>query len=133
MALSSAGTYLFCDKTNLGTFTKLLDIINYPDMGSTPTRIDTTDLSQTEFMTNILGLQDTPDLTFEANYDATIYAEIRAMTDKYDFQIHFGTGGVDGKFQWNGDIKIFIMGAGVNESRKMQVTISASTPIATAV
>lgn len=133
MALSSAGTYLFCDKTGAGTFTKLLDIINYPDMGSTPTRIDTTDLSQTEFMTNILGLQDTPDLTFEANYDATIYAEIRAMTDKYDFQIHFGTDGVDGKFEWNGDIKIFIMGAGVNESRKMQVTISASTPITTVV
>src|SRR6056297_1591244 len=116
MALSTAGTYLFYDATGSGTFAKLLDIINYPDMGSTPTRIDTTDLSQTEYMTNILGLQDTPDLTFEANYDATKYAEIKALTDSYDFQIHFGTDGVDGKYQWEGDIKIFIMGGGVNES-----------------
>lgn len=131
MALSTAKTYLFYDSsaTATPTWTKLVDIINYPDLGSTPAKIDTTDLSQDKYKTNILGLQESPDLTFEANYDETAYELIDGLTGEHDFQLHFGTAGADGLFQWTGNISIFVMGAGVDESRKMQITVSASTPI----
>lgn len=129
MAISTAGTYLFYDATGGGTFAKLVDIVNYPDLGSTPEKIDTTDLSQTKYKTNILGLQDAPDLTFEANYDEAVYDTISAITGTKKYQLQFGTAGADGIFEWDGDISIFVMGAGVNEVRKMQITISTSTPI----
>lgn len=129
MALSTAKTYLYYDSTGTPTWTKLVDIINYPDLGSTPAKIDTTDLSQAVYKTNILGLQEVPDLTFEANYDATKYATIAALTGEQDFQLWFGEAGADSKFQWSGNVSIFVMGGGVDEARKMQITLSASTPI----
>lgn len=130
MAVSTAGTFLEYDPTKLGVYVSLLDIINYPDLGSTPTKIDTTDLSAMKFKTSILGLQETPDLTFEANFDADVYDTISALTGEYPFRILFGTAGVDGAFGWTGNIAIYVMGGGVDEARKMQVTLSASTPIA---
>jgi len=129
MALSTAKTYLFYDSTGSGTFAKLVDIINYPDMGSTPNKIDTTDLSAEKLKTNILGLQESPDLTFEANYDETVYETISAITGEKEYQLQFGTAGVNGIFEWTGGISIFVMGASVDEARKMQITISASTEI----
>lgn len=127
MAISTAKTYLYYDVA--GTPTKLLDIINYPDLGSSPSKIDTTDLSATQYKTNILGLQEIPDLTFEANYDKTVYDTISELITEQDFELWFGDAGADGKYSWSGDIAIYVMGGGVDEGRKMQVTVSASTPI----
>lgn len=112
---------------------KLLDIVSYPDMGSTPSKLDTTDLSASTYKTSILGLQELPDLTFEANYDETAYNLIMGLTAVYHFSLEFGLAGIDGKFGWNGQIRIFANGGGVDEVRKMTVTLSASTPIVFAV
>ena len=128
MAVSTAGTTLLYS-TDGTTFTKLLDITSYPDLGSTPAKLDTTDLSALKFKTSILGLQEVPDLTFEANYDETVYSTISALTDTYDFKLEFGASGADGAFTWEGSISIFVMGGGVDEVRKMQVTLSAETEI----
>lgn len=129
MAISTAKTYLFYKPTSTGTAVKLVDIISYPDLGSTPSKLDTTDLSAEKFKTSILGLQDTPDLTFEANYDATKFATINALTGKYDFELHFGENGADGKFTWNGECQIYATGGGVDEVRKMTIILSAETEI----
>lgn len=129
MAVNTANTILKSSSTKDGTFTKLLDITSYPDMGSTPSKLDTTDLSATKLKTSILGLQETPDLTFEANYDLEKYAEISAMTGTHFFRLEFGEDGKDGIFGWSGDIQIFITGGGVDEVRKMTVVLSAETPI----
>ena len=127
-ALSTAKTYLYYDVT--GTMTKLLDIIDYPDLGSTPTKIDTTDLSATQYKTSILGLQEIPDLTFSANYDKTIYDTVASLVGTpQSFELWFGDAGADGIFAWDGDIAIYVTGGGVDESRKMQVILSASTAI----
>lgn len=109
---------------------KLVDIVNYPDMGSSPSKLDTTDLTAAKFKTSILGLQETPDLTFECNYDeATYYAiSVLGSTATYGFELDFGT--ADGKFTWAGQLAVFAMGGGVDEIRKMTVTCSASTEIA---
>lgn len=130
MAITTAKTYLMYEATpGSGTFTKLVDIISYPDLGGAPNKIDTTDLSATKMKTFINGLMEAPDLTFECNYDETVYGTIAAITTKRKFQVHFGTAGVDGKFQWEGVPAIWATGGGVDEARKMTVQISAETEI----
>ena len=129
MAINTAITTLKSCATQNGTYAKLVDIINYPDMGASPSKLDTTDLSQAKFKTSILGLQEVPDLTFECNYDETTFNTINAMASTYWFNLEFGTNGADGIFEWSGQISIFVTGGGVDEVRKMTVTLSCSTPI----
>lgn len=127
MAINTASTTLY-KSTDGTTYTKLVDIISYPDMGSTPSKLDTTDLSATIFKTSILGLQEVPDLTFDCNYDEATYNTINGLTaSNYYFRLTFGT--TDGKFEWQGQVKIFANGGGVDEVRKMTVVLSASTAI----
>lgn len=109
--------------------TKLCDITSYPDLGSAPSKLDTTDLSAVKFKTSILGLQELPDLTFEANYDETAYNTISALSGVYHFVLQFGSTGADGYFSWNGQCSIYANGGGVDEVRKMTITLSASTEI----
>ena len=128
MAVSTQVTTLNYKSTEVGSFAKLVDITSYPDMGSAPSKLDTTDLSATKFKTSILGLQEVPDLTFEANYDADDYATISALEgDELFFQLVFGS--ADGSFTWKGQVAVYANGAGVDEVRKMTVVLSASTPI----
>jgi len=128
MAISTANTKLYYSSDGIA-YTHLVDIISYPDLGSTPSKLDTTDLAQTTFKTSILGLQEIPDLTFEANFDKAKYLAIQALTAKYHFKLEFGTAGAEGIFKWQGEVKIFAMGGGVDEVRKMQITVSAETAI----
>lgn len=126
MAVSTQVTTL-SSGTDGTTWTKLVDITNYPDLGSAPSKLDTTDLSATKFKTSILGLQEVPDLTFEANYDKTAFTAISAMTTTRYFKLAFGS--ADGSFTWQGQVAIYANGAGVDEVRKMTIVLSASTPI----
>ena len=129
MASSTANTILKSSATEIGVFTKLVDITGYPDLGSTPNKLDTTDLSATRFKTSILGLQEIPDLTFEANYDLTTYTTISAMTGTHWFNLEMGTAGADGIFAWSGQVQIYKNGGGIDEVRKMTIVLSASTPL----
>jgi hypothetical protein len=133
MAMSTATTSLLTSATQGGTYASLVDIISYPDMGSTPSKLDTTDLSASVFKTSILGLQDVPDLTFECNYDEATYNTINTITGTQWFHLAFGEvtlgAGEFGTFEWSGQVQIYAMGGGVDEVRKMTVTLSASTPL----
>lgn len=129
MAVNTSNTILKYASTEEGPFAKLIDITSYPDLGSEPNKLDTTDLSDTRFMTSILGLQEAPDLTFEANYTLEAYELVSGLVGEQYFQLEFGPEGVDGKFAWKGDISVFATGGGVDEVRGMTVTLSASTPI----
>ena len=126
MAVSTQVTTL-SSGTDGVAWTKLVDITNYPDLGSAPSKLDTTDLSAVKFKTSILGLQEVPDLTFEANYDKTAFIAISAMTTTRHFKLAFGSS--DGSFTWQGQVAIYANGAGVDEVRKMTIVLSASTPI----
>lgn len=128
MAISTAITTLNYKATEVGTYAKLVDIINYPDLGSSPSKLDTTDLSQPTFKTSILGLQEMPDLTFECNYDETAFTTLKSLEgDTLYFQLAFGAS--DGTFTWTGQLSVYANGAGVDEVRKMTVTVSTATPI----
>ena len=133
MATSTANTILMYKTTVEGTYAKLVDIVSYPDMGGTPSKLDTTDLSALKFKTNILGLQEAPDLTFECNYDKAAYAVIDALADTNIYlQLQFGDAGADGTFTWQGSVMVDVTGGGVDEVRKMTVVCSASTEIVAA-
>lgn len=129
MAISTAGTYLMYKASGAPSYTKLCDILDYPDLGATPSKLDTTDLSAKKTKTSILGLQDTPDLTFTANYDKTVYTTISALTDTCEFELQFGTDGADGKYDWTGTVQVYVTGGGVDEVRKMTIVVSAETEI----
>jgi len=110
-------------------YVKLVDIVNYPDMGSTPSKLDATDLTDEKYKLSILGLQEIPDLTFECNYVKATYNTIANLTDLYSLSLEFGTAGVYGIFTWNGHLSIFASGGGVDEVRKMNVICSAESEI----
>lgn len=130
-ALHTKGTYLKY-KTSGGSpdYTKLCDIVNYPDMGSTPNKIDSTTLSELVMKTSILGLQESPDLEFEAMYNPTDYRAVKALKgQKLDLKLAFGDGDEDGAFTWSGQVDVYATGGGVDEVRKMMVIASAETEI----
>lgn len=129
MAINTAGTYLKYSTTGVAPFTDICPITSYPDMGSTPTKIDVTDLSAKRFKKSILGLQEVPDLTFEANYDKTVLTTINGLTAKYTFQLQFGDAGADGIFEWEGQIQAYANGGNPDEARKMTIVCSAETEI----
>ena len=132
MAISSFKAYLMY-KTN-GSYAKLIDIKDYPDLGGAPESLDTTTLSD-PMHTYIPGIQDTEALTFTANYTAADFATVDALKDTdTDFAVWFGAteaGGVytpdgsDGKFEFTGRASVYVNGAGVN----MTITIMPSTVI----
>lgn len=106
--------------------TKLVDIIDYPDTGSAPSKLDTTTLSAVKYKTNMLGLQDSPDFTFTALYTKSDFTKIVALNGgTHQFTLVFS--GSEGTFTWNGQIAVFAAAAGVDEVRKMTITISAYT------
>ena len=117
---------------------KLIDIKSYPDLGGSPELLETTTLSD-KMVTNIMGIQGSDAMDFECNYTLEDYTKLKAMegTDK-NFAVWLGgteTGGVvtptgsDGKFEFGGQLAVFVTGGGVNEVRGMTVSIAASTPI----
>lgn len=127
MAVNTAVTTLKYGTDGLA-YAKLVDIVNYPDLGASPSKLDTTDLTQPKYKTSILGLQEIPDLTFECNYDETAFNTINSLAlSNYYFKLEFGS--ADGAFTWQGGVSVFANGGGVDEVRKMTVTVSASTPI----
>lgn len=136
MASSTYKSFLMHKKTS--TYEKLVDIKSYPDLGGAPELLETTTLSDS-MATNILGIQSMDALEFECNYDLAKYTELKEMegTEK-DFAVWLGgteAGGVvtptgsDGKFEFKGQLSVYVTGAGVNEVRGMTVVIAASTPI----
>lgn len=136
MATSTYKTYLMHGTgTSSITYEKLLDIIDFPDLGGTPEMLDTTTLSD-KMKTFIMGIQEAEGLEFNANYDKTSYAALAALenqTEKY--AVYFGSDssgnpdGSDGKFTFEGQLSVHVTGAGVNEVRKMLITIAPTTEI----
>lgn len=121
-------------------YTKLADIISYPDMGGSPNTIDTTTLSN-RMMTSILGLQSSDALEFPTLYTPTLYAQLKGLenkTEKYALYLggnDTGTGdptptGELGTFKFDGMLSARLTGGGVNEARKITITLVATSPIA---
>lgn len=116
------------------TYSKLVDIKDYPDLGGAPERVEITTLSD-PIRRYLKGIQDTEDITFTANYVLADYTTIKALTGQQKFAVYFDDGtaanptGSLGKFAFEGEISVIVTGGGVNDPREMQITITPTTEI----
>lgn len=123
---TTAGTFLKYSATlPATTYSKLVDIVSYPDMGSAPNMLDNSTLSLLKVKTTEEGLQDAPDYTFECNWNAEAYGVISNLAGtRLGLELDLGT---EGSFTWEGTVSVFLTGGTVDEIRKMTVTASALT------
>lgn len=136
MAISTYKVFLM--KKSSDTWSKLIDIKDFPDLGGSPELLETTTLSD-KMQTYIPGIQSLDALEFTANYTKTDYTALKALEgEETDYAVWFGgteSGGVvtpngnDGKFSFKGALSVFASGGGVNEVVDMTITIAPSTPI----
>ena len=129
MAISTYGISLMYKNGTGSTYTKLIDIKDFPDLGGAPEMLETTTLSD-NMQTYIPGIQSLDALEFTTNYTLTDFKKIKAMEGtETEFAVWFGTDGADGKFEFKGQISAFPTGGGVNEVVGMTISIAPSTPI----
>lgn len=135
-AISTYKTFLMHKTTS--TWEKLIDIKSFPDLGGAPELLETTTLSD-GMTTNIMGIQTLEALEFECNYTKEDYTKLKALEGKdSDYAVWLGgtesagtvtPTGSDGKFEFKGQLAVYVNGGGVNEVVNMTVSIAASTPI----
>ena len=134
MAINTYGTYLM-HSTDGTTYTKLIDIKDYPDLIEPPDNLDATTLSD-DMRVYIPGIKDNSGAQeFAANYSAADFAAVQALegTEGY-FAVWFGEtagtpDGSHGKFSFKGYPYASKSGGGVNEVSDMKVGIIPSTEI----
>ncbi len=140
MAISTYKVYLMMKSDS--TYSKLIDIKDFPDLGGEPELLETTTLSD-PMETHIFGIQSLDALQFTANYTKTDYTTLKALEgSEHDFAVWFGAStsgstvtpdGSDGKFEFKGQLSVYPVGGGVNEVVDMQISIATTTPITMAV
>ena len=136
MAISTYKSFLMHKKAS--NYEKLIDIKSFPDLGGAPELLETTSLSD-GVTTHIMGLLTLDALEFECNYTLADYTKLKAMEGtETDFAVWLGgtvangvatPTGSDGKFEFKGQLSVYVNGGGVNEVVNMTVSIVASTPI----
>lgn len=137
MATSTYMTFLMHKKSG-GGYEKLIDITEFPDLGTDPEMLETTTLSD-RMQTFIMGIQGNEAMTFNTNYDHTGYKALKALKNKTEgYAVWFGgtenetdvtPTGSEGKFAFDGQLSVRVTGGGVNEVRGMAITIAPSTII----
>lgn len=137
MAFSTYKTFLMLGSgTGTPTYSKLVDIKSFGDLGGVPETIDVTTLSDKKRKT-VPGVEDLETITFTANYTAADYDTVAAVagTEK-SFAVWFGgtesngvvtPTGSDGKFEMTGVLSVYKNGGGVNEAQEMTISINASS------
>lgn len=136
MAISTFKTFLM--KGTGSSWEKLIDIKDYPDLGSPPEMLDATTMSHPARV-YVLGIDETDSLQFTANYTLAEYMAIKALAGiETDFAVWLGgtvvndvvtPTGVDGKFEFKGYATVTKNGGGVNEVQNMTITIAPTTVI----
>ena len=137
MAFSTYKTFLMLgSSTGTPTYSKLVDIKSFGDLGGVPETIDVTTLSDKKRKT-VPGVEDLETITFTANYTAADYDTVAAVAGtEQPFAVWFGgteSGGVvtptgsDGKFEMTGVLSVYKNGGGVNEAQEMTISINASS------
>ena len=133
MAQSTAKTFLYYKEESANTYTKLVDIKTFPDMGAAPQTIEVTTLSD-DVQQFINGIGASAAMEFTANYDAAAYEDLLALKDKSgtEFALYFGENGTNGKFLWEGQLSVWVIGGGVNGIVEMKISIIPGTAISKA-
>ena len=135
MAISSYKTFLMIK--NGGTWSKLIDIKDYPDLGGERPQLDATTLSDGKHQ-YIADIEDIDTLTFTANYNNAPFATLKALKgQQIEYAVWLGasvdenTGvatptGSEGVFTFTGDLDVYKNGHGVSEVQDMTINIIVS-------
>lgn len=139
---SSKWTFLMYKASSSASYTKLVDIKDYSDIGGEREMLETTTLTDDmqHFIPGIIQL-DNGSLQFTCNYILSDYQSLKALenTEK-EYAVWLGASqaasaseptptGDDGKFTFSGQLSVRVTGKGVNEVREMQVSIAPTTDI----
>lgn len=128
MASSTYGTYLMHKGTG-DTYSKLIDIKDFPDLGGDPELLETTTLSDA-MQTYIEGIQSADALPFTANYSKEDYDKLVALKGRKEaYAVYFGEDGANGMFKFDGYLSVKVNGGGVNEVRNMTISIAPASEI----
>ena len=132
--ISTYKTYLMIKSGS--TYSKLIDIKSFPDLGGEPERIDVSTLSD-KVRKYTAGMQSMSSFQFKANYIAADYQKIVSLEGKQsEYAIWLGATssngqdtptGSDGQWSWTGDISVFKAGGDVNAAQDMTITAFPST------
>ncbi len=138
MAISTYRVFLMKKESTGNTYSKLIDIKEFPDLGGDPEMLETTTLSD-KMQTFIAGVQSMDAMQFTANYTLSEYKELQKLNGKTEsYAVWFGgteSGGTltptgsDGKFKFDGQLTCYPNGGGVNEVINLTISIAPSTPI----
>lgn len=116
MALSSYNTTL-----TIGS--KTYAIKDFPSILGQRSALETTTLSD-DAQTFIPGIrQQSESFPFLANYDATVYAEINALTTEQECKLTFGDGS---SYTWNGMASVSINEGSVDAVLEMTISVVPS-------
>ena len=117
MAISSYNT-----KLKIGT--KSYDIKDFPVILGERSALETTTLSD-DAQTYIQGIrQQSETFPFLANYDATTYSEINALSGVQECELAFSDGS---KFTWSGYVSASINEGSVDSVLEMTISVTPST------
>lgn len=137
MAISSYKTFLMTS-ANGTTYTKLIDIKSYPDLGQAPEQLQATSLSDKQHVF-VQGIQQTEALAFTANYTLADFRVVNALDDGavHHFSVWLGgtenavgvptPTGSEGKYNFDAYCSVYVNGAGVNEIVEMTITLTPTT------
>ncbi len=125
IALHTQKTYLFVsDSTDGSTFTKLIDIKDFPDLGGEPAKIEVTTMSAEKTKQYIPGLQDVENFSIKANFTPDNWEKIEAIKDVRKFQLRLGENGENGVFEGKGPVMCYKNGASPDGVHEMTVVIT---------
>lgn len=117
MAISSYNT-----KLSIGE--KDYDIKDFPSILGKRSALETTTLSD-DAQTYISGIRQTEEsFDFVTNYDATVYAEINALTGDQECKLTFGDGS---NYSWNGGVSASVNEGSVDAVLEMTISVTPST------
>lgn len=117
MAINSYNT-----KLTIGS--KEYKIKDFPSILGQRSALETTTLSD-DAQTYIPGIRQQSDsFAFLANYEATVYAEINAMTGEQECTLTFGDGS---KYTWEGSVSVSINEGSVDAVLEMTISVTPST------
>lgn len=129
MAISSQSVQLFSATVTggtAGTYSKLIDIKDFPDLIGEPNLLETTTLSDAQ-QTYINGIKKSELLKFSCNYDPTIFSTVKAMEGSTRaFKLTFSDGS---NFTWQGSLSVGLPGKKVDEVVEFTINIAPSTAV----
>lgn len=107
-------------------YTDLFPVKSTPDLGSAPSKLETTDLSSTR-KEYIQGLQDSDDLEFTCNYIKANYDKALKLVGKMGyFRLDYGEDGAEGQTWIKGTPYCFKTGSEADAVREFTFGITVA-------